>query len=116
MAEKKRIRYVKIELEAGTFRTFFRRTRGVPNLSDLAELRSLLSNERAKILYAIKTKRPRSLYHLAKILGRDFKSVRKDIKLLEKFGFIKLRPGAKGKRKLSKPVLAVDAVDIMVEI
>jgi len=116
MAEKKRIRHVKIELEAGTFRAFFRRARNMPNLSGLAELRSLLSNERAKILYAVKLYKPKSLYELSRLLDRDFKSVRKDIRLLEKFGFLRLRPGAKGKRKLLKPVLAVDAVDILVEI
>ena len=52
----------------------------------LSALRRLLSNEKARLLHVIKKNRPKSIYELAKILKRDFKSVNEDIKLLQRFG------------------------------
>jgi predicted transcriptional regulator len=63
----------------------------------------------------IKTKKPRSLYHLARLLGRDFKAVSKDVSLLEKFGFIDFHRGKTGKREAKVPVLAIDQLNIVVE-
>src|SRR3989344_2815667 len=60
------------------------------NFSGLTALRQLLNNEKARMLHVIKTQNPNSLYDLAKKLGRNFKSVTDDIKLLERFGFIEL--------------------------
>ena len=60
------------------------------DFSNVLSLRQLLSNEKARILHTIKTDKPRSIYELAKKLNRGFKSVSDDIKLLEKFGFVKL--------------------------
>jgi len=73
------------------------------DFSGITELRQLLSNERAKILYVIKNQKPTSIYGLAKLVGRDFKAVIKDIKLLEKFGFVKLIHEKKGNRKTLRP-------------
>ena len=42
------------------------------DFSGISALRQLLSNEKARILDVIKTKKPVSIYALAKILGRDF--------------------------------------------
>ncbi|MEM4153149.1 MAG: HTH domain-containing protein [Candidatus Pacearchaeota archaeon] len=82
----------------------------------IKEFRQLLSDEKARILATIKTKKPVSLYNLAKMLGRDFKAVRQDVKVLEKFGFIKLvSVKEKGKKKL-KPVLALDKLQVTIEI
>ena len=52
------------------------------------------------------------MYQLAKLLGRDFKAVSQDIKLLEKFGLIELKPETKGKRKRLRPVIVVDSLQI----
>lgn len=82
----------------------------------IKEFRQLLSDEKARILATIKTKKPISIYSLAKILGRDFKAVRSDVKLLENFGFLKLVAlKDKGKKKL-KPILALDRLQVTIEI
>ena len=50
------------------------------------------------------------------VLGRDFKSVRDDLKLLEKFGFIEFSASRTGKRPSLTPKLIVDQVKIVLNI
>lgn len=83
---------------------------------NISELRQLLSNEKARILATIKTKKPLSLYHLAKLLNRDFKAVREDVKILEKFGFVKLLTEKEGKKKKLRPVLVTNKLEVMIEV
>jgi predicted transcriptional regulator len=86
------------------------------DFSGIALLRKLLSNERARMLYTIKHQKPVSLYKLAKLLGRDFKSVFDDAKLLERFGFIELIAEKAGKRERFKPVIAIETLKIDINI
>jgi predicted transcriptional regulator len=119
MAVKTKTREITIIDDKGTFSTFFKRFYGEREEYDfkaLSELRKLFSNERARILHAVKTKQPKSIYHLAKILGRTFKSVSEDIKLLEKFGFIDLIREKTGKRERIKPVIIVDSIKIEIKV
>jgi predicted transcriptional regulator len=81
-------------------------------ISEIGIVRSLLSNEKAKIIHHIKEKNPGSIYILAKHLGRDFKSVRKDVSVLQHFGIITLIKQEKGRRKGLKPVLNMDSLQI----
>lgn len=119
MAKKLRIREINIVDESGVFATFFKKfTHGESeyDFDSLSALRKLLSNEKAKILYTIKSKNPSSIYNLAKILGRDFKSISDDVKLLERFGFIEMISEKTGKRERLKPVLISDTVTINIKI
>ena len=119
MAKNENSRNITLNISSGTFSGILRRLRGQSddyNLSGISALRQLLSDERAKILHTIKTNDPSSIYHLAKILGRDFKSVREDIKLLERFGFLELETNRKGKREMLKPILTVDSFTITINI
>ena len=86
------------------------------NFSDIVLLRKLLSNEKAKILYTLKNQKPKSIYALAKILKRDFKSVHQDLKLLERFGFIEFHKARKGKRESLAPELSVNQMQILLNI
>src|SRR3989344_5330412 len=58
--------------------------------SDLNQMRSFLTNERLRILHAIKEKNPKNLYQLAKITGKDYSSVYKNVKALRDLGLIDL--------------------------
>ena len=90
MSASKQTRNISLSIESGMFTGIFKRLRGTKgsyDSSDISEVRKILSNERARILYLLKVEKPDSIYQLAKLLKRDFKSVREDIKLLEKFGF-----------------------------
>lgn len=73
-------------------------------------LRQLLSNEKARILHIIKTRKPKSIYDLAKILGRGFKSVNDDVKLLQRFGFIDLVEEKTKNRIRHRPVIIIDEI------
>ncbi|MBU1136240.1 MAG: hypothetical protein ABIG37_01995 [Nanoarchaeota archaeon] len=115
MATKQKTRVVNMFITPDSFTSIFKRLRGDRSnydFSGLTDLRQLLSNEKAKILNIIKNKNPESIYKLSKILGRDFKSVRHDIALLEKFGFIELKSEIKGKRKKLHPVIDIDNLQI----
>ena len=90
MAQTKKSKTLYVEINA-TKNSFMSKIIGSPkshDFSDIKLLRSLLSNEKARILYVLKNKKIKSIYELAKILKRDFKSVRQDVKALERFGFI----------------------------
>ncbi len=102
-------------VKPGNFAFFFRRISGKQeeyDFSELEDLRRVLNNEKAKILNLIRTKNPESIYDLAKELKRDFKAVREDVKLLEKFGLIELKSVFKGKRRCLKPEVALDVLQI----
>jgi predicted transcriptional regulator len=86
------------------------------DFSSLLALRQLLSNEKARILDAIKTKKPSSVYELAKILNRGFKSVNDDVKLLKRFGVINLVEENFKNRKRLRPVIVLDKIVINLSI
>jgi predicted transcriptional regulator len=112
-------RTITIRSEGGAFYSIFKRFKGETKDFDfegLSALRRILSNEKARLLHIVKIKKPDSIYTLARMLGRDFKSVREDIKLLERFGFINLISEKKGKRTRLKPEIAVDTLNITLYI
>ncbi len=110
-------RTINLSQKQGTFSTIFERFKGnKKHSSDLAVLRNLLSNEKARLLHTIKSKQPNSIYELSKLLGRDFKSVREDIKVLEKFGFLEMLPIKKSGRERLKPVISLDELKIIIKI
>ena len=82
----------------------------------ISALRHLLSNEKARMLHVIKTQNPGSIYDLAKKLGRKFKPVADDIKLLERFGFIELSEEKTKNRIRHKPEVVVDKVTIHIKV
>ncbi len=117
MASKKsKIRYVDINVNKGNFVSKLIGEKKVHDFSDIKLVRSLLANEKARILYTLKSKNPESIYQLAKLLGRDFKSVRLDTKLLERFGFIEFVSMKKGKRESLKPILSTEKLELVINI
>ena len=119
MAQKIKTRDITIIEETGTFTTFFKKIAGDTKNYDfegLSVLRKLLSNEKAKILHTIKKDHPKSLYHLAKLVGRDFKSVSDDINLLKRLGFVELISEKTGERERLKPIVTVDTINISIKI
>jgi len=107
---------ISITEKEGAFTSIFSKMRGESKNSEVSTLRHLLSNEKARLLHIAKTKQPDSIYKLAKLLGRDFKSVRHDIRVLEKFGFIELISSHKNNRELLRPVVDADQVIIKITL
>jgi predicted transcriptional regulator len=119
MAVRSKTREISIVDKEGTFDTIFKKftpSAYDEELEGLSALRRLLSNEKARLINTIKNKKPNSIYELAKTLGRDFKAVKEDIKLLERFGFLEMIEEKKGKRIRHKPVMIVDEVNIIVRL
>ncbi len=117
MAKTIKTRTISISDKEGTFSTIFHRFKTTKKQdSEIASLRQILSNEKARLLHICKNKQPNSIYELAKLLGRDFKAVRQDIKLLEKFGFIELISSHKQGRERLRPIVDADQVVITINI
>jgi hypothetical protein len=87
-----------------------------PQLSQIKRLRQLLSKEKIKIIHTIKEKKPSSIYELAKILKRNFKAVRQDLRLFENFGLIELKKEKIKNRVCSRPVLKIDMINFSIEL
>jgi len=116
MVEKIKTRYLDINVKEGNFVSKLIGGKQTYNFSDVKLLRNLLSNEKAKILYILRKEQPSSIYNLAKILQRDFKSVREDVKSLERFGLIEFHSVKTGQRRALKPVLLTNKLQIMINI
>lgn len=86
------------------------------NFKDISELRQILSNEKARMLYIIKNQNPSSIYDLAKKLDRNFKSVSDDLSVLKKFGLVEIKEEHTKKRKKHKPALVVDTLNITIKL
>ena len=118
MAQKTKTREIFIQESHGIFSIF--KKQGVSkqdyDFSGISSLRQLLSNEKARMLEVIKTKNPKSIYELAKILGRNFKSVMEDIKLLERFGFIELAEEKTKNRVRHRPTIVSDNIIVNIKI
>jgi len=118
MAEKSKVREITIIDEGGSFNALMNRFTGTRDydFEGLTLLRRLLSNEKARLMHFIKKNKPGSIYSLAKMLGRNFKSVSDDIKLLEKFGFVDMIAEKSGNRNRHRPVLVVDSMHIHIKL
>jgi predicted transcriptional regulator len=111
------VREITIKESKGTF-SLFKKTKSKENydFSGIAALRQVLSNEKARILNAIKYENPSSLYDLSKKLGRDFKVVYEDVKLLQRFGFIEIVEEKTKNRIRHRPKIASDTITIHIKI
>jgi predicted transcriptional regulator len=117
MATNIKSRTITLSEKEGTFSAFFSRFKGKKSFStETANFRQLLSDERARLIHTIKTKKPTSIYELAKLVGRDFKAVRYDIRLLESFGIVELISTHKKGRELLTPIIELDQLNITINL
>jgi len=108
---------ITISEKEGTFSTLFHKFKSkTPANSEIINLRQLLSNEKARLIHMIRTKKPDSIYGLAKLVNRDFKAVRQDIRLLEQFGIVELISFHKNGRELLKPIIETDKLIVTIEL
>lgn len=83
------------------------------SFESLKTMRKFITDERLRILKAIKKNKPESIYELAKLLKRDTKNVSDDVHYLSGLGLIEIRKTKDGRQK-TKPV--VEYEKILVEI
>ena len=116
MAKQIKTKNITLSQSEGAFTAIFHKFKGDSKNSEISDLRQLLSNEKARLLHIAKTKQPESVYKLAKLLNRDFKSVRQDIRLLERFGIIELVASHKQGRERLRPLVDTDQLIITINI
>ena len=80
---------------------------------NLSTMRKALTPKRLELLHAIKKKRPKSMYELAKLTNRDLKNVIQDLAFLERLGLVELK---KNKDKRAKGTPSVEYDKILLEI
>ena len=85
--------------------------------TSLAAARNLLTPSRLALLRAVRTKHPRSIYELAKIVGRDLKNVQDDLRTLERYGLVRVSRGRTiGKRRVKIPQAVFGEIALRIAI
>jgi predicted transcriptional regulator len=73
----------------------------IVSFPDFETLGRVITGARLELIQAIRVHKPKSIQELAKRVGRDFKNVYTDVKLLSEYGLIDLKES--GPRRSSKP-------------
>ena len=89
------------------------KNRSTLSFESLKVLRTFITDERLKILRAVRKYHPDSIYELAKILKRDTKNVSDDVRFLANIGLLEIEELKDGRRK-TRP--KVNYQKILVEI
>lgn len=91
--------------------------RGGIYFTSIEAARNLLTPNRLALLRAIRSRRPGSMYELAKIVGRDLKNVQDDLRLLETYGLIRMADATRsGKRRVRVPHAVFDQIELKIAI
>ena len=85
------------------------------SFQSLDQLRKFLTPKRLELLRAIRHKKPRSIYELAKLVGRTSENVNTDIKFLEQLGFVEITK-VKEVRKKSVPEVSYDKMTLEITV
>ena len=80
------------------------------------EMNKVLTSGRILIIETIRSETPESVYELAKIMDKDQANLNKDIKVLEKYGFLEIRKEKSGERVRSKPETNYDLIEMTVKL
>ena len=79
--------------------------------------RNLLTPNRLALLRAVRSGRPGSIYALAKMVNRDLKNVQDDLRLLERYGLIRMADATRaGKRRVRVPHAVFDRIELRIAI
>ena len=93
-----------------------RRTRGT-YFTSIDAARNFLTPSRLALLSAVRSKRPGSIYELAKMVERDLKNVQDDLRLLEQYGLVEMSHGkGTGKRRVRVPRTKVEQIALKIAI
>src|SRR3989344_5091215 len=84
------------------------------SFQSLDQLRKFLTPKRLELLRIIRHKKPRSMYELAKLVGRTPENVNTDIKFLKELGFVEVT-NVKEIRKKLVPEVSYDKMTLEIE-
>ena len=79
--------------------------------------RNLLTPNRLALLRTVRSGRPGSIYELAKMVDRDLKNVQDDLRILERYGLIRMTDTTRsGKRRVRVPRSLFDQIELKIAI
>jgi len=79
--------------------------------------RNLLTPNLLALLRAVRSGRPGSIYELAKMVNRDLKNVQDDLRILERYGLIRMSDATRsGKRRVRVPQSLFDEIELKIAI
>ena len=84
--------------------------------TSLEAARNFLTRERLGLLRTIKSRRPKSIYELAKMTGRDLKNVQQDVRILERHGLVRIARRPRGSRKVKVPRVPFEEITLKIAI
>lgn len=85
-------------------------------VESLDELRKVLTKERIRLLHAIRTKKPKSIYDLSLMLERDRKATITDIEILKRLGLVKIAKRRTMKRIRTVPTVPYTKIDVAISV
>ena len=80
----------------------------------LDAVRSVLTDKRLELWRVIRDQKPESISSLAEIVGRSFRGVHRDLKLLETLGLVSLKKSKGERGDLQHPVSLADELILAV--
>ena len=101
--------------KAARERTPFKPKKGV-YFTSLEAVRNFLTSKRLALIHLIKEKSPRSIYGLAKLAGRSFPSVLKDVNILSKHGLVTLTKEKESPRHVVQPSVSYSAINLWIGV
>jgi len=84
--------------------------------TSLEAVRNFLTRERLGLLRTIKSRRPKSIYELAKMTGRDLKNVQQDVRILERHGLVRIARRPRGSRKVKVQRVPFEEIALKIAI
>ncbi len=76
----------------------------------------VFTSKRLELLRAIREKKPKSIYAIARYLGRDYKNVQTDAQQLQLSGLITLKKVKNGRRVSLRPVSRSNRIELKMAI
>jgi predicted transcriptional regulator len=83
--------------------------------TSLEAARKVLTPKRLQLLRVTRKGRPDSVYHLARLVGRDFKNVHADVKALATYGLVSLKKSQTG-RRTTVPRVPFSAIEFRIAV
>ena len=85
-------------------------------IESLDDARKLFTPERIKFLSTVRKENPDSLYALAKLLKKDFKTISTDARMLSNAGLLRLVSHKVGKRTKVRPVFTGNEINLAIAV
>jgi len=85
-------------------------------IESLDDARKLFTPERIKFLSTVREESPDSLYALAKLLKKDFKTISTDARMLSNAGILRLVNHKVGKRNKVRPVFTGNEINLAISV